>query len=166
VAISHRKWERALPPFPFSHRWVMNPMHECRGLCLASTATQKGDLSALASSTDTSGHHDKVPVHTQNLPSVQRSTLCAVLPWPRVFRDTTHQEPDTAQAGNARTVSPCGMHHPVCQKCLVRQQGALAHTYASTNVPGSQGKTPAGGANSSPWLEARRLLATYVEDFH
>ena len=36
----------------------MNPMHECRGLCLASTAIQKGDLSALVSSTDTSGLHD------------------------------------------------------------------------------------------------------------
>jgi hypothetical protein len=48
----------------------MNPWLKPRGLCLASTATQKGDLSALASSTDTSescdsGHHDKVPVLTQ-----------------------------------------------------------------------------------------------------
>ena len=43
----------------------MNPMRERRGLCLASTATQKGDLSALASTTDTCGHHDKVPVLTQ-----------------------------------------------------------------------------------------------------
>ncbi len=59
----------------------MNPMSKDRGLCLASTATQKGDLSALASSTDTSaweqsqaiGHHDKVPVCTQNLPEAERS---------------------------------------------------------------------------------------------
>jgi hypothetical protein len=43
----------------------MNPMHECRGLCLASTAIQKGDLSALVSSTDTSGLHDKQPVLPQ-----------------------------------------------------------------------------------------------------
>src|SRR5260221_6503112 len=33
----------------------MYPMHEYRGLCLVSTAIQKGDLSALASQTNTSG---------------------------------------------------------------------------------------------------------------
>jgi hypothetical protein len=54
---------------------VMDPISEGRGLCLASTATQKGDLSALVSSTDTSRHHDKVPVLTQNLPDEQRSHL-------------------------------------------------------------------------------------------
>jgi hypothetical protein len=140
-------------------------MPEGRGLCLASTATQKGDLSALVSSTGTSGHHDKVPVHTQNLPSVQRSHLmrCFIL----AARTVLFYLSGTwlaAQAGNPRAVSPCGIPHPVCQECLVRLQGALAHTYSSTNVPGSQGKTPAGGANSSPWLEARGLLVTSVEE--
>ena len=43
----------------------MNPMSKLRGLCLASTATQTPGGTALASSTDTSGHHDKVPVLTQ-----------------------------------------------------------------------------------------------------
>ena len=80
------------------------------GLCLASTATRKGDLSALASPTDTSGavapgQHDKLPVHTQNLPDVQRSHLCAVLPWPRASRDATHQEPDHVPAFGSLTVS-------------------------------------------------------------
>jgi len=48
----------------------MDPMHECRGLCLASAAPRKGDPSALASSTDTSGQHDKLPV----LPQACRSS--------------------------------------------------------------------------------------------
>jgi hypothetical protein len=39
------------------------------------------------------GHHDKVPVHTQSLPSVQRSRTCAVLPWP------TYQEPNYSLGG-------------------------------------------------------------------
>ena len=130
----------------------MNPMPEGRGLCLASTATQKGDLSALASPTDTSGLHDNQPAHTQNLPSVQRSRMCAVLPWPREHFCSTHQDPDKAQAGNARAVSPCGLA-PVRRQWSVRQQGALAHPYSSTNVPEHQGETPAGGGNSSPWLK-------------
>ncbi len=41
-------------------------------LCLASTATQNPWGPALASSTDTSGHPDKVPVLIQNLPDEQR----------------------------------------------------------------------------------------------
>src|SRR5438128_2258184 len=53
----------------------MNPMRKRRGLCLASTATQKGDLSALVSSTGTLGQHDNLPVLIQNLPDEQRSSL-------------------------------------------------------------------------------------------
>jgi hypothetical protein len=144
-------------------------MDEYRGLCLASTATQKGDLSALASPTDTSesedsGPHDNRPAHTQNLPSVQRSALCAVLPWPRVVLATTHQEPDQAQAGNARTVSPCGTHHPDCQHWLVSQQGALTHNHSSTNVLKRQASAPAGGANSSSCLKPGDSLARQVEN--
>src|SRR5260370_42425601 len=48
----------------------MEPMQECRGLCLASALTGKGDPSALASSADTSGQHDKLPV----LPEACRSS--------------------------------------------------------------------------------------------
>src|SRR6266851_8537840 len=41
------------------------PMNKFRSLCLASTAIQTPEGAALASSTDTSRHHDKVPVLTQ-----------------------------------------------------------------------------------------------------
>ncbi len=58
----------------------MNPMHTCRDLCLASTATQKGDLSALVSSTDTSGQHDKLPVLHQNVPEQERCSTTNILP--------------------------------------------------------------------------------------
>ncbi len=56
------------------------PMHECRGLCLASAAPRKGDPSALASSTDTSGQHDKLPVLHQNLPEQERCSTMTILP--------------------------------------------------------------------------------------
>jgi hypothetical protein len=109
----------------------MNPMHECRGLCLASTAIQKGDLSASISSTDTSPHtrrgigqHDNLPVHIQNLPDVQHSRMCAVLPWPRMHLCMTHQEPDTAPAGRSLTVSPCALWGDRYQE-QVGQQGAF-----------------------------------------
>jgi len=51
----------------------MHPIAKARGLCLRSTATQKGDLSALVSTRDTSRHHDRVPVLTQDVPDEQRS---------------------------------------------------------------------------------------------
>jgi CRISPR-associated protein Cas4 len=115
----------------------MNPMPEGRGLCLASTATQKGDLSALASPTDTSGLHDNQPVHTQNVPSVQRSRMCAVLPWPREHFCSPHQEPDTAQAGNARAVSPCGLA-PVRRQWLLTGRVDLAIATPSREAPGAE----------------------------
>jgi hypothetical protein len=71
----------------------MNPMPGGRGLCLDSTAAQTPGGAAWASTPDTSGRHDKGPVHTQNVPSVQRSTLCAVLPWP------ISQEPNDSLGG-------------------------------------------------------------------
>src|SRR5713101_8091340 len=79
----------------------MDPMHECRGLCLASAATRKGDPSALASSTDTSGQHDKLPVHTQTcrMCSVVRHRMCAVLPWPPGTLIPCHQEPNYSFGG-------------------------------------------------------------------
>lgn len=115
----------------------MNPMTEVRDLCLASTATQKGDLSALASSTDTSRHHDNVPVLTQNLPDEQRSDLVRCF----TLAASTSQYCSSgtqlaAWAGDPRTVSPCVLWD-VHQKCLVRQQGALAQAYDSTNVLGT-----------------------------
>lgn len=114
----------------------MNPMHECRGLCLASTATQKGDLSALASMTDTSescnsGHHDTVPVlaHRSRTTCKQEafslSVRCftlAVRYVPTVFSGT-HL---AAWAGHPRAVSPCELA-PVRRRWSARQQGALAH---------------------------------------
>ncbi len=117
-------------------------MTKVRGLCLASTATQKGDLPALASSTDTSrksenftGRSDKTPVLTQNLPDEQRSLYVrcftlAVEAFLLHFSGTWL----AAQAGYPRTVSPCGST-PVRQQWLVGQQGALAHIHCSTNVP-------------------------------
>ncbi len=42
-------------------------------------------------------------------------------------------------------------------------QGALAQAQYSTNMPTVQERTPAGGSNSSPWVETRGLLATIVK---
>ncbi len=52
-------------------RQELDPVNRM-SLCLASTATQNPCEPALASSTDTSGHPDKVPVLIQNLPDEQR----------------------------------------------------------------------------------------------
>jgi hypothetical protein len=116
----------------------MNPTHLCVGLCLRSTATRKGDPSALASSRDTSpravrgiGHHDKIPVHVQSLPDVQRSHMCAVFPWPRMHLCMTHQEPVSAQAVqvfNRLSLCPMGDR---CQE-QAGQQGAFR---PGTNMP-------------------------------
>jgi hypothetical protein len=60
---------------------VMNRLDEkSSGLCLASTATQKGDLSALASLTDTSRTHDKRPALTQHAESETERSTENVLP--------------------------------------------------------------------------------------
>ncbi len=42
-------------------------------------------------------------------------------------------------------------------------QGALAQGQYSTHVPKVQANAPAGGGNSSLWLETKGLLATIVE---
>ncbi len=117
----------------------MNPMHECKGLLLASAATRKGDPSALASSTaisgaKTPGHHDKVPVCTQNLPEAERcvSSLDAVLPWPWEALTSTHQEPDIASGGRVATVSlrrglPCQWVYHFTTECLLTSTHRIAH---------------------------------------
>ena len=116
----------------------MNPCMNARGLCLASTATQKGDLSALASPTDTSescdsGHHDKLPVCNQNLPEAERP-LYAVLPWP------IYQEPDHNSGGRTATVSLCcgeplqGDGHP-CTECLLAYVPLLSQGSKSGKMP-------------------------------
>jgi len=129
----------------------MNPVLEGRGLCLDSTATQTPGGAAQASTPDTSGHHDKVPVHTQNLPSVQRSTLRAVLPWP------TYQEPNYSLGG----------------QCASR----LSLWDTSSRPPGMPGQTTGClsasvvyhermslySANSSLWLKPGDSLAHHVE---
>lgn len=151
-----------------NRHFVMNPMHECRGLLLASTATQKGDLPALASTTATSesfdsGTHDNRPVLTQNVPSEQRFLYVRCFtPAVGAFLLRFSGTQLAAWAGHPRTVSPCGQM-PVRRQWSVRQQGALAHVYCCTNVLESQGVPEAPGDNSSPWLETRGLLATKVE---
>ncbi len=88
----------------------MNPMREHRGLCLASTATQKGDLSALASLTDTSesedsGLHDKQPVLTQ---ACRMSSVLCVRCFTLAVNISRCLFSGTwlaAQAGNPRAVS-------------------------------------------------------------
>jgi hypothetical protein len=124
-------------------------MYEYRGLCQASAATQKGDLSALVSSTDTSescdsGHHDKVPVCNQNLPEAERSVLDAVLPWPWEHLCSTHQEPDSSSGGQCPNCLSLRMHASVCQQWLGRGQSVFRqHTQDSTNVLKRQTETPA-----------------------
>jgi hypothetical protein len=113
-------------------------MSKLRGLYLASTAIQKGNLSALASSTDTSwksadftGRSDKTPVLHQNLPEQERSPIRAVLPWPRVHLCTTHQEPDIDSGGRVATVSlrrgqPCQWLYHFTTECLLTSRHILA----------------------------------------
>src|SRR6266849_9565456 len=102
----------------------MNSMHECRGLCLASTATQKGDLSALVSSTDTSGLHDNQPVLPQ---TCRRSSVVR----PRTFYLSvgSRSEPPlfSWERTHRRTVSLLAN-----QKCLSLQ------AHGSTNGQNSQ----------------------------
>ena len=120
--------------FPLSHLCpgvycVMDPMHECRGLCLASAATRKGDPSALASSTDTSGQHDKLPVHTQTcrMCSVVRHRMCAVLPWPPGTLIPCHQEPNYSFGGQCPNCLSLRVSRPkpICQLWLVRGQSVF-----------------------------------------
>jgi hypothetical protein len=99
------------------------------------------------------GQHDNLPVHIQGLPDVQRSALCAVLPWPRMLLSMTHQEPDNVPAFGSLTVSPCldtgGCYH------LARVPFDLLVVYHEQMSLYS--------ANSSPCLEGRGLLGAEVE---
>ena len=70
VGENHESSSLSPPTIGTCWRKCHEPQPEGRGLCLASAATRKGDPSALASLTDTSGakapgHHDKVPVPLQ-----------------------------------------------------------------------------------------------------
>ncbi len=142
-------------------------MRERRGLYLASTATQKGDLSALASLTDTSesedsGLHDKQPVLTQ---ACRMSSVLCVRCFTLAVNISRCLFSGTwlaAQAGNPRAVSPCGLA-PDRQHWLVSQQGALAHVHSSTPVLKRQAYAPDGGANSSPCLKTGDSLAQLVD---
>ncbi len=155
-------WEdHSRPVLTLPEKLVMNPMHEFRGLCLASTATQIPGGSALASSTDTSGLHDNQPVHTQtcrvgNVCSVRRYFTLAVEA--SLLRSSGTQL--AAWAGIPRTVSPC-VQWDMCRQWPVTQQGALAQRQYSTNVQKKQAGTPTHAPNKdSPFLPTHRMRGT------
>jgi hypothetical protein len=130
----------------------MNPMRKRRDLCLASTATQKGDLSALASSTDTSesfdsGPHDNRPVLIQNLPDEERCSTKNVLPTSGFSGGT---RPFSCEGTDGRTVS-------LRRAGVPKPNRSIAHPFVHVN----RGCFARG--NSSPWLQATGLLATSVE---
>jgi hypothetical protein len=145
--------------------WVkVRPKGE--GLVSSLHRNSKGEPSALVSSTDTSRHHDKVPVlaHRGRTTCKQEALFpCTILPC------VAMQEPDEAQAG-------------VCANRLSLWAGAHIH-YARSNTTGclsalylffSGGRKPEmrqtplpsrpiRTRHSSPWLEARGLLPRDVE---
>jgi|SRR6266699_3165952 hypothetical protein len=123
----------------------MNPMHECRGLCLASASTRNPlPDHALASRTDTSGQHDKLPVLHQNLPEQERCSTTNILP----------------ECGfSLRTSSVQLERYLVSEPSLSTEVKCLSlQAQSSTSVQNSQEKK--GGARmacyargtSSPWL--------------
>ncbi len=126
-------------------------MHECRGLCLRSTATRKGDPSALASARDTSprtmrgiGHPDKVPVCIQNMPDTEHSApMCVVLPWPRGCLHPAYQEPDHNSGGRVATVSLRRNRLPVVipnrgrTECLLTSARSIPTCNTSVNNDGA-----------------------------
>jgi len=85
-------------------------------------------------SADFTGHSDKMPVLSQNLPEQERSPLCAVLSRPRVHLGTTHLEPDNNSGGRVATVSlrrglPCQWLYHFSTECLLTSAYILAQTY-------------------------------------
>ncbi len=118
----------------------MSPMPEGRGLCLASAATRKGDPSALASSTDTSGakapgHHDKVPVLPQ---ACRRSNVVR----PRTFylslgsgsERPTFSWKGTMQANCLSPVSRSALAcmHSIAQRFKRCKRACAAHAFLSS----------------------------------
>ena len=128
----------------------MNPMHENRGLCLASTAIQKGDLSALASPTDTSRYHDKVPVsaHQSRTPCEQTALPSTenVLPLHGVLAGNPAVQLERNHVGEPSLSAEA--------ECLSLQ------AQDSTPVQNSQ---IAKERHSSPCVERRGLLPQYAE---
>lgn len=89
---------------------VMNPMDKSRGLCLASTAIQKGDLSALASTTDTSGSPKTSPgsmtiypsspvVADEPLARMERCSTTNILPGPGFWSRTPYVQLEKNRVG-------------------------------------------------------------------
>ncbi len=118
----------------------MNPMPEDRGLCLYSTATQKGDLSALASLHDTSesfdsGHYDKVPVLTQTCRMSSVFSLCALFyPGSQVLSYLVIRNPLSSVGGHsASRLSLLGLASG-WWLCHLTLQSALAQGQYSTSV--------------------------------
>ena len=81
----------------------MNPMNLFRGLVstLHHNLASLQRRAALASTRDTSRHHDKVPVLTQAYQMSSAGVTALFYPG-RLIRNRI-----TASAGNARSVSPC-----------------------------------------------------------
>src|ERR1700693_129723 len=78
--------------------------------------------------------------------------VCSVLLYALFYPGRLIRNPITAWEGNTRAVSPCGTPHPVCQECLVRQQGALAHLEYTTNgCPCTVPIPPRGSSKGNPW---------------
>ena len=141
-------------------------MTEVRGLCLYSTATQKGDLSALASLHDTSwewdhstGHSDKTPVLIQNLPDKERSLMhTQFYPGRGNISVPLIRNPVSSLGGqSASRLSLC----PVGRSPTMA--GQTTGCLSAPRVYHEQMSLYS--ANSSPWLEARGLLGADVEKF-
>ncbi len=121
---------------------VRYPIAEARGLCLYSTATQKGDLSALASLHDTSrksedftGRSDKTPVLIQNLPEKERSPLCTLFyPGSGSMPASLFRNPVSSLGGqSASRLSLLGLASG-WWLCHLTLQSALAQGQYSTSV--------------------------------
>jgi hypothetical protein len=129
-------------------------MDKPRGLCLASTAIQKGDLSALASQTDTSGSPKTSPGLPTRAPFLPRRGLRKKRDdRPRTFYLSLDSSSERSMFRWKRTVEG--------KPSLSGEPGCLSlHVYSSTNVLYRQEDAPAGGGNPSHVSRARGLLAT------
>ena len=162
----------------------MNPMPEGRVLCLYSTATQKGNLSALASLHDTSGHHDKstrsCPPWPNHLQARSVLPICTLFyPGSQHLSMFVIRNPLSSVGGHsASRLSLLGLASG-WWLCHLTVQSALAQGQYSTSVLSQKlaiwlgilhvslvfwlGSAAAAVCHSSPWLEARGLLARIVE---
>jgi hypothetical protein len=157
----------------------MNPVHECKGLLLASAAPRYTSMH-VPLWLHRPQHPGPKPLGSMttypslpSMPDKERGMIrCAVLPWPRAQSCAAYHEPDNGSGGRVATVSlrrglPCQWIYHFTTECLLTSARSIAHLFGGCKASKEQCFLPARerGASASKYGDFSHKLSNLSVSF-